>query len=272
MTHGSVAHPEARDPRAVLRVVDAAARTNTLDAFRRVTLEAIARELGYRDLTFFVGRTVEEAFADPSPAVHGRAARMLEQYVGGWWREDVYARPRALAMFRRRSVVALRELPRPAGPRERRYVEQFLVANRIEDEIGVKFATPEGGVALMGVLGDGRRAFDARDVARLELLSGPLSSILRFYLRADRHAAPRPALSPREREVAELVAAGLTNREIARALCVGEPTVKKHVTRALAATGCATRTQLAIAWRSGLTPAGSPAPAAAPVPRGPSPA
>jgi DNA-binding NarL/FixJ family response regulator len=49
--------------------------------------------------------------------------------------------------------------------------------------------------------------------------------------------------------VAELVAGGLTNREIARTLSIGEPTVKKHVTRALAATGCSSRTQLAITWR-----------------------
>jgi DNA-binding CsgD family transcriptional regulator len=217
MVHGSALQPEARDYRAVLRVVDAAARANTLEAFRMATLEAIARELGYADLTFFVGATVEEAFGDPRPTVLGRAGRMLDQYVGGWWRDDVYARPPAVAMFRRRPAVALRELPRPAGARERRYVEQFLVANRIR-----------GGEA--------------------------------------------PMLSPREREVAELVADGLSNREIARALCVGEPTVKKHLTRVLAATGCATRTQLAIAWRPGVRRAGSPAPAAGPAPPGPSPA
>jgi DNA-binding CsgD family transcriptional regulator len=272
MAHGSVPQPQERDVHAVLRIVEAVSRANTLADFRLATLDALARELDYRDLTFFVGRTVEEAFADPAPAVLGRAGRMLEQYTGRWWREDVYARPRALALFRHRSVIALRELPRPVGADERRYVEQFLVANRIEDELGVKFDTHSNGVALMGVLGDGRRPFDARDVARLELLSGPLSSILRFYLRPERSIAAAPALTAREHEVAELVAGGLTNREIACTLCIGEPTVKKHVTRALAATGCTSRTQLAIAWRTGVTPAGSPAPAAAPAPRGPSPA
>jgi len=272
MALGSVRQLQARDFEAALRVVDAASRAHTLDGFREATLEAMASAMGYRDATFFVGATVEEAFADRRPAVSGRAGRMLEQYVGRWWREDLYARPRALQLFRRRSVVALRELPRPAGPGERRYVEQFLVANRIEDELGVRLDTGACGVALMGVLGDGRRPFDARDVARLELLSGPLSSILRFYLRPERRAR-EAELSPREREVAELVAAGLSNREVARELCVGEHTVKKHLTRVLAATGCRSRTQLAAAWRGdGLTPAGSHAPAAAPAPRGPSPA
>ena len=132
---------------------------------------------------------------------------------------------------------------------EQRYVERFLVANHIHDEIGIKLDTGGTGVALIGVLGDGRRPFGPRDVARLELLTGPLSSILRFFTRAERSAAERPALSPREREVAELVAGGLTNREIARTLCIGEPTVKNDVSRALAATGCSSRTQLAITWR-----------------------
>ncbi len=240
---------EARDYRAALRVVESVSRANTLDGFRHATLEALATELGYRDLTFFVGATAEDAFADASPAVLGRAGRMLDQYVCGYWREDVYARPRALAMFRTRSAVALRELPRPASTGEQHYVERFLVANHIHDEIGIKLDTGGTGVALIGVLGDGRRPFGPRDVARLELLTGPLSSILRFFTRAERSAAERPALSPREREVAELVAGGLTNREIARTLCIGEPTVKKHVTRALAATGCSSRTQLAITWR-----------------------
>jgi hypothetical protein len=88
MVHCSVLQPEARDDRAVLRIVEAVSRANTLEGFRLATLDALAAEMGYRDLTFFVGATVEEAFADPRPTVLGRAGLMLEQYVGGWWRED----------------------------------------------------------------------------------------------------------------------------------------------------------------------------------------
>jgi hypothetical protein len=146
---------DARDYRAALRVVESASRANTLEAFRRATLDAFATELGYRDLTFFVGATAEDAFSDASPAVLGRAGRMLDQYICGYWREDLYARPRALAMFRTRSAVALRELPRPASTGERRYVEQFLVANHIHDEIGVKLDTGGTGVALIGFSGTG---------------------------------------------------------------------------------------------------------------------
>jgi non-specific serine/threonine protein kinase len=53
-------------------------------------------------------------------------------------------------------------------------------------------------------------------------------------------------LSPRESEVTHLVAAGYSNRQIAEALCIGEDTVKKHVSHALAKTGMTNRTELAL--------------------------
>ncbi|MGP4103417.1 response regulator transcription factor [Nonomuraea sp. KM90] len=57
------------------------------------------------------------------------------------------------------------------------------------------------------------------------------------------------ALTPREHDVAELVAAGLTNDQIANRLFITIDTVKKHLTHILSKTRCSSRTQLAIAWR-----------------------
>jgi DNA-binding CsgD family transcriptional regulator len=53
------------------------------------------------------------------------------------------------------------------------------------------------------------------------------------------------ALSAREREVAELVAAGATNPEIARRLFLSRKTVEHHVSNALAKLGLHSRTELA---------------------------
>jgi len=52
-------------------------------------------------------------------------------------------------------------------------------------------------------------------------------------------------LSPREREVAGLVAEGLSNREIAEALVVSPKTVERHLTNVLAKVGLRNRTELA---------------------------
>lgn len=55
------------------------------------------------------------------------------------------------------------------------------------------------------------------------------------------------ALSPRERQVAALVARGCTNRMIADELRISLPTVKDHVHRALAKCAMASRAELAAA-------------------------
>ena len=52
-------------------------------------------------------------------------------------------------------------------------------------------------------------------------------------------------LSPREQEVLQLLRQGLTNATIARALFIGEATVKVHVRHILEKVGARTRTEAA---------------------------
>ncbi|MGI5201129.1 response regulator [Spirillospora sp. CA-108201] len=104
------------------------------------------------------------------------------------------------------------------------------------------------------------RLFDAvRVVAAGEALLAP--AVTRRLIGEFARLRPRPpasdpaldALTPRETDVLRLVAAGLSNAEIAGRLVVGEETVKTHVSRVLRKLGLRDRVQAVVAaYESGL--------------------
>ncbi|QFG22310.1 response regulator transcription factor [Actinomadura sp. WMMB 499] len=82
-----------------------------------------------------------------------------------------------------------------------------------------------------------------------------LGRLVERAVRARTDPQALPDLTPREREVLVLVAAGLSNQEVAARLHVGVTTVKTHVAALLAKTGCPNRIRLAVfAVRAGLAP------------------
>jgi len=117
----------------------------------------------------------------------------------------------------------------------------------------LKNATPEDIIAAVRTLARGD-ALLAPDVTRRVIET--------FHERAapdnerDREASANLAalgLTPREAEVFALVAQGLSNREIAAHLFMGETTVKTHVSRLLTKSGLRDRVQLVVlAYRKHL--------------------
>jgi len=76
-----------------------------------------------------------------------------------------------------------------------------------------------------------------------------------------RGVTSRENLSDRERQVADLVATGLTNPEIADRLFLSRKTVERHVSNALGKLGARNRTELAAVWRvRGAAPQGEGVP------------
>ena len=74
---------------------------------------------------------------------------------------------------------------------------------------------------------------------------------------AGANGSPWQALSPRELDVARLIARGLSNTEIAAELTLSEATVKTHVAHVLSKTGLRDRVQVVVrAYETGLAEAG----------------
>ncbi len=79
-------------------------------------------------------------------------------------------------------------------------------------------------------------------------------------------------LTPRERQVLEMVVAGHANKEIARACSISEQTIKHHLTRVFDKVGASSRVELVmIATRHGLVESSSTVPTAVMVPAAVSP-
>ena len=129
---------------------------------------------------------------------------------------------------------------------------------------------PEGDEEVFASLRAGARGFLPRDVAPDELAAGiralaaggaALSAHVLRRVIAAIASQPDPLvtpddldeLTPREREVMELVAAGLSNGEIAEHLVISRATAKTHVSRTLLKLHARDRAQLVtLAYETGL--------------------
>ncbi|MFO8004050.1 two-component system response regulator NarL [Thioalkalivibrio sp.] len=82
---------------------------------------------------------------------------------------------------------------------------------------------------------------------RLVLTEGLTEHLARAMRRQDEPAPPgQPGLTPREREVLDLIASGLNNKMIARKLELSEGTVKVHVKHLLKKLGLRSRLEAAL--------------------------
>ena len=106
--------------------------------------------------------------------------------------------------------------------------------------------------ALRAVMG-GQSVLEGEVLARVSCMNTSASQASAPSVVA-RHADPAidpfTCLTEREREVAELIADGLDNREIAQAAYLSEGTVRNHISTILSKLHLKNRTQIAIAyWR-----------------------
>ncbi|WP_241566215.1 helix-turn-helix transcriptional regulator [Prescottella agglutinans] len=232
------------DYERVFAVLDRCADVRTVPEFRTRIVGAMIDVFPIRVATCFVGDTYEGQFADPDATVAGAAAweRKRAVYQQNWARFDVFGTPearRCLEATRVASLADLHSLPAESATYVREYLDAWRSVNALHLDL------PGNARALVGLYDVDENALGPRDVAALRLLARQLSVLTRGLVNAPGRDL-LAALTERQRDVARLVADGLSNAAIARRLILTEDTVKKYVSRILAATGCASRTQLAV--------------------------
>ena len=242
------------DYRRVVGVVEAVDRAGDLAEFRELLVTALRSWFGYNGVTVLHGDTAADAVEQGCGVLAGYSAEFLATYAaGGWDREDPFRDPGCLQHLTEVGVLRLTDVPGGA-----RFRDRFLLPHGIADKGAMLIDAAPSGVLWVGmsVLEGAGRVAD-RDLAVLRVLRRHLAPPAAEQLA--RHRARHTSrgdweLTPREWDVADLAAQGLTNRQIATRLFIGVDTVKKHLTRVLAATSCGSRTQLALLFTARDTP------------------
>jgi DNA-binding NarL/FixJ family response regulator len=171
--------------------------------------------------------------------------------------EDGEAAVQAVAAKNPRVVLMDLNMPRCDGVEATRRIR----ASHPQTQV-VVLTTYSDDDSIIGALQAGALGYLTKDATRAEIGRAVLAAaagqavldpevqqrLLSAAVRAPAAAPAGPAtadddLTPREAEVLRLIAAGKSNREIARALFVSEATVKTHVNRIFAKTGSRDRGQ-----------------------------
>ncbi|MCO5997881.1 helix-turn-helix transcriptional regulator [Actinoallomurus rhizosphaericola] len=221
------------------------------DQFR----ESLASRLGWTDSLIVDIPATMGGFPGREVAIDhfhsNRSTLFLEEYLDRWYMQNPFKTRRAGHLLDRAGHVSLRDVRAGSTIREWTFVGQYLRRHRIGDLLNGRLTGRTGGAALVCVYFDDESALREHDRALMGHLRRYLGPWLDEHFsrpRApSRDSPPVPTgLSEREEQVAKLVADGLSNVQIARRLHITVDTVKKHLTHAMAKTGCTNRTQLAL--------------------------
>jgi DNA-binding NarL/FixJ family response regulator len=134
----------------------------------------------------------------------------------------------------------------------------MLTSSENEDDLLAAMEAGAKGYVLKGVAGRELRII-LKSVHRGEVYVAPgLAYAMIKGLSRPRVADPLSELTTREREVLELVAAGLSNAEIGGRLGLAEKTVKHYMTAILGKLEVGSRVEAALlAYKAGMRPAGT---------------
>jgi len=170
----------------------------------------------------------------------------------------------ALAQDSPEVIVLAADLARPEGLAAVRYLHRKVPSARIV----VRAWDVKGGLARQALNG-GAEAFVSEQDAP-EALAAAVRAVVAGLVcapRVTRRLVAKPSFSHREKEILELLVAGMTNRQIGDRLYLSESTIKTHLTAAFAKLGVRSRKDAAAILldpAEGLAPTALPSDAALP--------
>jgi DNA-binding CsgD family transcriptional regulator len=253
MSAATATQLEASDYEKIFEVLETCEEATDMGLFRRRLVTSVSRVFGIQGVTFFCGPSLAATFTDRRPVVSGdRDGRLLSEYLNVWGKHDVFAIRPAIRRLATSGSVSLDQLGH-VPPSAAAYVDRFLRRPGLQSCNAFAFEMGCAGYGLVGAFDPDPHAVSPRDTAALRLLFRRLRIVARSLVGG---ANPLSDITKRQREVVELVARGFSNAQIAEELVLAHDTVKKYVSRALAATGCRTRTELTVrALSGGIGPA-----------------
>lgn len=252
MGHSGVGANEMRD---VLDIVECLERTTSLNEFAGAFLSSLEQRFGMDRSSLVVG-TADQGVIQVTCGIDLDG---WESYLSSFVVDHEKLRyvMKAFVRFPKMEVATLEDMidsigPLPSGSRE--ILEHLEVASFMSMFIPLDVEASSS----VNLISSTPMAFGGRERELLMLLRPHLQHHIKRCLGVQPTQDLLAPLSPREIDVALLIASGYTNQQIARKLELSESTVKKHVTSTLAKTGLPHRTALAV----GLHFAQSEAPAA----------
>lgn len=128
----------------------------------------------------------------------------------------------------------------PPGPLGGKVMSEYLRLRGWGDEVVVPLPSHDSNDHRLLLFRRGGTRFSERDIDVLTLIRAHVAELHTVQLRKQAAAV---ALTPRQVEILRLVAAGSTNRQIARTLAISEGTARTHLTNIYIRLGATNRTQ-----------------------------
>ncbi|MBY3989537.1 LuxR family transcriptional regulator [Rhodococcus fascians] len=211
-------------------LLDECSSATNLKQLKSVLLNALDEFLQYPNTTFLVGQTYNDIFNDSEAVTRGRMTDVRDEYQARWRGQDIFRLPDPAHTLTVKSVLTHTQIGH-VPPESRLYLSDYLYRHNLYSATAVHLHLANDNHALIGIFDSAEMEPDASDLYLLSLAARQLSVLARTLPSGEVLDDWSAVLTPRQRQVGDLVALGSTNGEIATKLGISIDAVKKHVSR-----------------------------------------